>query len=314
MGWTDASAGRYYLADQSNKSLDVFDTHENTFVKRIPGFVGFSGDDHTSGPAGVVSISRHEVWVGDGDSSVKVVDIPTGAVVDSISTGGKARADGLAYDPQDGLVVTANDADSPAFLTFISVPNHAVKGRILVADATDGIKQTVYDDTTRLFYTAIPSTTSRPGGEIRVFDADLVLAGTKELYGCNPHGLTLGPAHQLLVGCNASTHVVIVDDTTLNVLADISQAGGAEEVWYNPGDNQYYVAENDQQGLAVIDAGTMTFVGVAQSGLNAHSVAVDERLNHVFVPIAAPDLACPRGCIAVFATVTGDRAAIFRTP
>lgn len=307
IGWTDAAASRYYLADRSNKSVDVFDTDKNTLVTEIGGFVGFTGNDDTSGPDGVVSTSQIELWVGDGDSTVKVVNVLSGTIAATISTGGKARADELAYDPHDGVVVIANNADVPPFLTFISVPNRSVIGRVRVADATNGIEQTVYDPNAGLFYTAIPSTITHPGGEIRIYDANLVLAGIAPLPACNPHGLALGPGHQLLAGCNSTSHTLIVDDTTWNVIADIPQTSGSDEVWYNPGDGRYYLAENAAQYVGVIDAGTMHFVENDETGINAHSVAADEDLNHIFVPIAAPDPACPKGCIAVFSSVTKDR-------
>jgi hypothetical protein len=312
--WTDASRGRYYLADRSNKSLDVFDTHTNTLVKQIGGFVGFTGKDDTSGPDGVVSTSHTELWVGDGDSTVKVVDVPSGTITASISTGGKARANKLAYDPQDQLIVVANDADVPPFLTFISVTRRSVIGRVRVAEATGGIGQTVYNPDTRLFYTAIPTTTSRPDGEVRVLNPNIVLAATVPLPSCNPYGLALGSGHQLLVGCNSTSHTLIIDSTNGAVLADLPETGGSDDVSYNLGDGRYYLAESGPQHLGVIDGISMHVVDNAETGIHARSVAVDPSLNHVFVPVAAGDPACPNGCIAVFASVTGDRASNVETP
>jgi DNA-binding beta-propeller fold protein YncE len=48
---------------------------------------------------------RLEVWAGDGDNTVKVVDLETKSVVDTISTGGNHRADELAYDPVDKIIL-----------------------------------------------------------------------------------------------------------------------------------------------------------------------------------------------------------------
>src|ERR687886_115995 len=77
IGWVDPGTARYYLADRSNSSIDVVDTTENAVVKQITGFKGFTGNNDTSGPNGVVTVSRRELWVGDGDSTIKVVDVPT---------------------------------------------------------------------------------------------------------------------------------------------------------------------------------------------------------------------------------------------
>ena len=89
-------------------------------------------------------------------------------------------------------------------------------------------------------------------------------------------------------------------------MADFSNVGGSDEVWFNPGDNRYYLAESGLQNLGIIDAATLTFVAEVESGLGAHSVAADLATNHIFVPVAGPDPACPDGCIAVFSSVNLD--------
>jgi hypothetical protein len=90
------------------------------------------------------------------------------------------------------------------------------------------------------------------------------------------------------------------------VLADFSNVGGSDEVWYNPGDNRYYLASSAAQNLGIIDAGSLSLVANVQSGVGAHSVAADLATNHIFVPIAGPDPACPTGCIAVYSSVNMD--------
>src|SRR6478609_2848168 len=65
ISWVDASTQRYYLADRSNKAVDVVDAQNRTFVKQITG--GFAGvkfkadgtaNNDISGPNGVVSSGR----------------------------------------------------------------------------------------------------------------------------------------------------------------------------------------------------------------------------------------------------------------
>jgi len=91
---------------------------------------------------------------------------------------------------------------------------------------------------------------------------------------------------------------------------------GADEVWYNPGDNHFYAASgnNPTPTLSVIDAGSGKLISNLPAGPGAHSVAAFSRNNHVFVPIATPSQASPgdacnvlfglpekQGCIAVYA-------------
>src|ERR1700724_175480 len=75
----------YYQTDRSNKSIDIFDVIKNTFVGRVPGFVGFTGNGNTSGGNGVSLVNNDtELWSGDGDSTVKVIDLKTKKIVDTI--------------------------------------------------------------------------------------------------------------------------------------------------------------------------------------------------------------------------------------
>ena len=82
IGFADKVLPLYYLADRSNASLDVIDVRSNTVAAQIGGFVGVRNDPTTglastaiSGPDGVQAVGVGEVWVGDGDSTVKVVDL-----------------------------------------------------------------------------------------------------------------------------------------------------------------------------------------------------------------------------------------------
>ena len=263
----------------------------------------------------VVTASGRELWAGDGDSTVKVIDLTTNKVTASISTGGKNRADELAYDPQHGLILIANNADDPAFASFISTSTHQVLGKVEYPDAPDGIEQPLYDSATGMFYLAVPGTKTNPGGQIDVLDPmSMKVTAHYALTDCTPHGLTTGPAgtNQMLAGCNAPNRAVIIDKTNGKVLADFNNTGGADEVWFNPGENRYYMASSTAQNLGIIDALSMSFVENVEAGVNSHSVAADWVSNHIFVPIASPDPACPNGCIAVFASTLGDHGGMKR--
>jgi hypothetical protein len=63
-------------------------------------------------------------------------------------------------------------------------------------------------------------------------------------------------------------------------------------VWYNPGNNHYFLARSapasGEQALGIIDAETMvadTSISVGTIGKNAHSVAADSVTNKTFLPI-----------------------------
>jgi len=303
IGWVDAPSTKYYLADRTNASVDVVDGTTDRIIAQIGGFVGAKSTSDASGPDGVlVTFSNRELWAGDGDSTVKVIDLTTNSIVATISTGGKLRTDEMTYDPKDNLVISANNADDPPFASIISVASRTVLKTIPFPNATNGAEQPVYDAQTGMVYLSVPATKASPGGEMAVIDpVKMAVVGSYPLTNCGPNGAALGPGNQLLAGCGNSGRSIILDKTNGNVLADFTNNGGSDEVWFNPGDHRYYLAETNDQNLGIIDASTFTG-WVVQSGVGAHSVAADWSSNHVFVPIGATDPACPNGCIAVYSS------------
>ena len=69
---------------------------------------------------------------------------------------------------------------------------------------------------------------------------------------CLPHGLAQGPKQQLLVGCSGDVNAafpspkqlvtIVINASDGSLVRLFNQVGGSDEVWYNPGDNTYYLA------------------------------------------------------------------------
>ena len=292
ISWVDAATQMYYLADRSNAGVDIVNSTENTFVARIGGFVGDRGKNNVSGPDGIVPLpARNELWVGDGDSTVRVVDIRSRSIVATISTGGSKRADELDYDEANDVILITNPNDDPPFVTFISAKTRTVLGKLTFPEATDGVEQPMWNPVTKLFYLAVPETKTHPGGEIAVIDSKTMkVTATFPVELCNPHGLAFGPHPHLLLGCSSGKDArsIIMDLRNGTVVATITQVGGSDQVWYNPGDKRYYLAARENPGgpvLGVIDAQTNTWIENVPTAKNAHSVAADPKNNQVFVPL-----------------------------
>jgi hypothetical protein len=174
ISWVDSNPAvlKYFLADRSNKSIDVYHTGATpTLATQIippathafagtPGIafpcITGAGSNDCAGPDGVLTLNDvhgREIWVGDGPtpdpscvtftpcSTVKVFPIgASGAAVPShtIPTYGHARADELCFDPVDHVVLMANDAEDPwPFISFISTTNYTVLSKITM-DGTGG--------------------------------------------------------------------------------------------------------------------------------------------------------------------------------
>lgn len=134
------------------------------------------------------------------------------------------------------------------------------------------------------------------------------------IYNCMPTSLAAGPGTDVLVGCADhdgrafAPSSIIINGTTGAVLQTINNVGFADEIWYNPGDNNYYLgAASMPTGpvLGVISAGTRQWLDNVPTNGNAHSVAADPINNHIFVPLASGGSNCQTvaadGCVGVYA-------------
>ncbi len=277
ISFVDQATQTYYLADRSNAVVDVVDARTSQLITQIsatPPFRGFTGNNATSGPNGVVAAFPW-LFVTDADSRVVAIDLRNGKTVGHVSTDGAPglRADELAGDPK------RSDWCSPSTMptrhplaTLISV--NPVTGALAVAkritfdkmhsgvDATNGAEQPVWDPVSRKFYLSIPQigANAEDGAVIRINPAGMVEAQYPIEF-CQPAGLTLGPNVDLLANCStvfdtagnpwdatkdvtAAPNVVTIDAWTGKIDAVVQGVGAGDEAWYNSGDGNYYSASS----------------------------------------------------------------------
>ena len=294
ISWVDSANARYYLADRGNATaspvigprVDVIDTQNNSFVTSIP---------LPAASNGILAIPRaHELWVGLTNSTVAVIDTTTNGITHMISTGGTARADEVAYDPEDRLILIANDLDTPPFVSFISAANYSVVKKlnydgVSAHKSTGGIEQPVWDDTTEMFYITIPATDVNPNGEIdELSPVTLGVTRTFPSTCKGPSGLALIPNQRLMTACGD-----VVDIVSGKVVTTVSGTGG-DEIWYNAGDQRVYFGSG--VNVPVVDANTYTLLTTLVVGqpaaaplpaISTHSLAADADNNEVLVAVAA---------------------------
>ncbi len=167
--------------------------------------------------------------------------------------------------------------------------------------------------------------------EIQITANGPVVVNSFPMYDCMPTSIVPGPGDNFLVGCadhdgqtfpaneyiisnTASGNVACVPPNSgiANAPAntncvEITDVGGVDEVWYNPGDNKYYLAARDflpNAVMGVIDAKTNQWLYNMPTGSNAHSISVDPSTNHAFVPLQAGTVCstlASAGCVGVAA-------------
>lgn len=328
ISWVDQKTERYFLAEAGNAGVDVFDAENDLFLGRITGFHGLAalndpcGRIDGMGPSGVLFTPDNKLWATDAHGLVKIFDLTNAqppfnlAPIATVSTGAQCRADELAFDPKDHLVIVGNPAEAPPFATLISSdPPYNVVSQILFPGA-GGLEQSLWDaelDGGR-FLVNVPGTGN--SGMVAIINPQTMAVETTYTLGCAGSGLALAPFQHLLVGCGGGQPLLILNALNGNVINTIAQIRGADEVWYNSGDGRFYAASNNAPTpvLGVIDAETDTFLQTVPSGAAAHSVSAFRENNHVFVPIGVPTPSIPTdtcavmfglpantGCIAVYA-------------
>ena len=290
-------------------------------------------------------------------SRILVIDLATGQLkVPPIDNGGQRRADELCEDPQHHVVLVANDDDADLFLTFISTNTYQILGKLtlkgtdpnaLNIKATDGIEQCQWSPRTGKFYLAVPEVNGgdnplnlpnqQPGAVLeinpvslkveKVFPIDFAFlsqtGNTPATADClGPQGLAIGPNREILLGCsNSGKGSVIINELNGDLVRSLDGLNGNDEVWYNPGNNHYFLAGSNHNLalptpgpiLGVVDQRPDTIGEDAAPATVAgsHSVAVDPVSNQVYVPVnAGHNSLCGQnsttGCIAIFMTANSD--------
>jgi hypothetical protein len=294
----------YFLADRSNASIDLFHVQVNPVPAKLTVAAPnqFAGNVPTcavangcNGPNGIMTILNpgtggKELWAGDGPtmtpgigspvcpttcSTVKVFDA-NGNLSHVISTGGVFRADELCFAPRDGiirpngLVLIANDLDSPPYISFIPTDGpdaYQVIGTIQLPTATGGIEQCQWNPDTGRFLLNLPEVSGGEGNVLVINPNNF--GGPPAGYGrtffpvdndtcADPQGMAIGPTigfpifdSTVLLGCNGPTvggaipgtfnSVIVRGSNPSSILVTLLGQGGADQVWFDPIALHYFI-------------------------------------------------------------------------
>lgn len=343
ISYVDQRTGRYFLADVSNKAVDVFDVEHGTLLGQITGgFHGFFNKvtDNAAcftppnpaqafdgrGPSGVLVANHERLWVTDFTGTQGVVKVfemkgaepPFTNVPSTMVTipvpGTVCRADELSFDPEDHMVLVGfpEGTGTPLFAVISSDPPYNVLKTVQFPTAS-GMEQSVWDSKLHRFLVNVPNV-----GIVVVNPRHLdetnppVYAGTEPA--CQGAGLALGPSQHLLVGCSSGADAVM-DARTGAVLKvfDPTEVANSDEVWFNRGDGNFYASSNftsASPALAVVDAEDLSFRQDLPTAFGSHSVAASEEDNLVFVPIQLTPTK-PDVCHTTFPFIPANTGCIF---
>jgi hypothetical protein len=252
----------------------------------------------------------------------------------ALTTDGKLLlAANNAEDPPFGTLFRANgDSPTNTMSSASIITKITVDPAIMPPGAGLSIEQPAWDPKTNRFYTSLPVIANNPpgcnygqlAGDITCDGGLLVTdplnpnavegafnqasnTGVVPLHACGPNGATVGPHDNLLLGCTpqnnpSNTTTLVINAKTKNY-ANIGLITGSDEVWYNKGDNRYYLGASrncktpgticknvpaaQTPALGVVD-GTSVLIETIPQSRASHSVAADSENNRIFVPQVAP--------------------------
>ena len=328
ISFVDQPTQTYYLADRSNFAVDVVNAKTDTFVKQIsatPPFAGASpGGAELSGPNGVLTANGCVIAT---DAGNRVVSFTAGGtqVTDLHITSDPGRADELAFDPKDGLLLVMtpvpNGVSNPPSPTGTLISVNSACGLTLGASiplpfATNGAEQPAWDPGTQRFFVSIPQTTpSTQGVLIRINPLTAAIDAMYPVYGCNPAGLALNPNNNtLLLGCstvfdtmgntwngtdaNTAMPIQQIFGTNGFLQAVVPLIGSSDEVWYNAGDDHFYTGSSGSPFApsVIVSGATAVEQGAAILGvIDGTSQTLDALVPTFNVPAVTPTSGPPPG-------------------
>jgi hypothetical protein len=246
ISFVDETEHLYTLSDRSTNGIDVVNTQTNAFLGTAGAgafqglgttVAGFSRNPN-AGPNGNVSLGNGLVAAGDGNSTLKIVNVSsisssvvasipvpnpytgpnlppnicqgtTGATTGTPTVGaGNFRVDEMAYDPSDNVIAAMSDNACPAFITFFQgTAPYSILGAVALTTANAGAEQTVWDPAEGLFVSNIPGTTTNPGGELDRFSPKTfkLVSVTPMPVPCGGSGLALGQNETAVSACGGNT-------------------------------------------------------------------------------------------------------------
>jgi len=224
------------------------------------------------------------------------------------------RADEEAYDPKDKIIIIGNPSPLSAvaphggidpYATFIDARTYKVLGHISFPGA-GGLEQPVWDAEKQRFLINVPGTLNtaktavvlQPSIQIinpvtmlseKTYSLDCqAVAGTLS---ASITGIALGPFQHILVSACGYPVVLTLNPSkgTIHVFSVVKNVGGGDEVWFDPGDDRFYVTgplngvAGQPEQLGVIDAENGAFLqNVSESGLRGKNPAAFQENNHIF--------------------------------
>jgi DNA-binding beta-propeller fold protein YncE len=265
------ASDKLYVAHTANDAIDVIDTKTDAYLYSINNLIAVAG--------ALVSDEHSLVFTSNrGENTVGIFSATNDEHVAKIQVG--IRPNGLAYDPQHGLLLAANVGDPTIADSFtVSLIDVAQRRLISTIPVPGRTRWTVFDMHTDTFF-------------VNIADPPLIVAINArqpteiarkfEIPSAGPHGLDFDPAtNRLFCACDGKK-LFAVDAASGKILSENIISGVPDVIFFNSTCDHLYVAIGDPGVIEVFDTRTMTRLETVPTEKGAHTTALSIKRNKIY--------------------------------
>ena len=236
--------------------------------------VSQTGADASVGPVSITAIARGSFRrPSNGPTS-------TNAERDAFKILVGVKPNGLAFDPDRGILIAANVGDPAIANSYtVSVVDIARRERIAEIEVPGRTRWAIYDPSRAMFFVNIAS----PAHIVAIDARDPTkIAKTFHVPAAGPHGLDFDPTTgRLLCACDAGV-LVVLDGVSGRVLGEVPLSGTPDVIFLHPESARLYVAIGDPGVIDVVDIGAMRRLEVVLTEKGAHTLALDRKRRKIY--------------------------------
>jgi len=266
----DPKSGRLYIAQMGIGRLVVFDTRTNQLVASIPGF------PRVTGVLAVPSIGRVYASVA-GHHELAIVDASTLKVQARVTD--IRFPDGIAYAAEAGKVFVSDESGQRDIV--VDARGDSIRSVIPLGGEAGN---TQYDSVAKRIWVAVQTRNQL----VAIDPVTERISGRYDLPGADrPHGFYVdAPDRLAYVSCEGNARLLVVDLTTLRVIANHVVGDDPDVLAFDPGLHRLYVAA--ESGVVTVfeeQGGALHRLGEYRAPA-AHSVSVDPMSHRVYLPLS----------------------------
>ena len=263
--------GLLYVAHTANDAVDVIDIRQGRYLRSIANLKAVAGALVDEGKDLVFTSNRGEdsVSIFSPDAEREAVKIKVGA-----------KPNGLAFDPDRGLLLCANVGVSPTLdshtVSIVDVASRTVLHELPVPGRT---RWTVFDPGEGAFFVNIADP-----ARIAIIDLTKGEAQIRwfEVPASGPHGLDLDAGeNRLYCACDDAT-LVRLDTRSGGILGTLELSGGPDVIFLNRARGRLYVAIGDPGVIDVVDVSSWRRAETVMTERGAHTIAFDSSAERVY--------------------------------